>query len=105
MLEIIPGSYLAVTPYGAWRAVSRADDSIERRILQAILCEAQSPMLSAEAACAWTGPRGRPVGGGAGPPTGAGRPRAAQAFLTGSPGSGPTGRDGFPPLAASTASR
>lgn len=57
MLEIIPGSYLTVTPYGAWRAVSRADDTIERRILQAILCEAQSPLLSAEAACAWTGER------------------------------------------------
>lgn len=27
MLEIIPGNYLTVTPYGAWRAVSRAEDS------------------------------------------------------------------------------
>ena len=27
MLEIIPGNYLTVTPYGAWRAVARADDS------------------------------------------------------------------------------
>lgn len=50
MLEIIPGSYLTVTPYGAWRAVARADDSIERRILLAILREATSPALSAELA-------------------------------------------------------
>ena len=55
MLEIIPGSYLTVTPYGAWRAVARADDSIERRILLAILREAMSPSLSAELARTWTG--------------------------------------------------
>ena len=36
MLEIIPGNYLTVTPYGAWRAVARADDSPERRILMAV---------------------------------------------------------------------
>ncbi|WP_374243215.1 hypothetical protein [Zoogloea sp.] len=55
MLEIIPGSYLTVTPYGAWRAVARADDSVERRVLLAILREAASPALSAELARAWTG--------------------------------------------------
>ena len=55
MLEIIPGSSLTVTPYGAWRAVARADDSIERRILLAILREATSPALSAELARTWTG--------------------------------------------------
>ena len=57
MLEIIPGNYLTVTPYGAWRAVSRAEDSPERRILLAILREATSPQLTLEAACAWTGER------------------------------------------------
>lgn len=54
MLEIIPGSYLSVTPYGAWRAVARADDSVERRVLMAILREPASPMLSAEQARSWT---------------------------------------------------
>lgn len=55
MLEIIPGSHLAVTPYGAWQAVARADDSARRRILRKILQESQSPLLSAEAAVAWSG--------------------------------------------------
>lgn len=55
MLEIIPGSYLSVTPYGAWRAVARADDSVERRVLMAILREPASPMLSTELARSWTG--------------------------------------------------
>lgn len=55
MLEIIPGSYLSVTPYGAWRAVARADDSVDRRVLMAILREPASPMLSAELARNWTG--------------------------------------------------
>ena len=55
MLEIIPGSFLSVTPYGAWRAVARAEDTTERRILQAILREASSPLLTPENACQWTG--------------------------------------------------
>lgn len=55
MLEIIPDSHLAVTPYGAWQAVARADDSARRRILRKILQESQSPLLSAEAAIAWSG--------------------------------------------------
>lgn len=55
MLEIIPGSYLTVTPYGAWRAVARADDNPERRVLLSILRESMSPMLSAELARSWTG--------------------------------------------------
>ena len=55
MLEIIPGNYLTVTPYGAWRAVARADDSPERRILMAILREATSPELTLAAASFWTG--------------------------------------------------
>ena len=55
MLEIVPGNYLTVTPYGAWRAVARADDSAERRILLAILREATSPELTLAAASAWTG--------------------------------------------------
>ena len=55
MLEIVPGNYLTVTPYGAWRAVARADDSAERRILLAILREATSPELTPAAASAWTG--------------------------------------------------
>lgn len=55
MLEIIPGSYLTVTPYGAWKAVARADDSPSRRILLAILGEAMSPLLTAENACLWSG--------------------------------------------------
>ena len=55
MLEIVPGNYLTVTPYGVWRAVARADDSTERRILLAILREAGSPELTPAAAGAWTG--------------------------------------------------
>ncbi|MBL8435546.1 MAG: hypothetical protein JNL99_11510 [Zoogloea sp.] len=55
MLEIVPGNYLTVTPYGAWRAVARADDSTERRILLAILREAGSPELTPAVPCAWTG--------------------------------------------------
>lgn len=54
MLEIIPGSYLAVTPYGAWRAVSRAEINSERRVLSSILCEPTSPLLSIELARSWT---------------------------------------------------
>ena len=48
MLEIVPGNYLTVTPYGAWRAVARADDSTERRILLAILREAVPTVTVAE---------------------------------------------------------
>lgn len=55
MLEIIPGSHLTVTPYGAWQAVARADDSLQRRILLGVLREAVSPLLSLESILAWTG--------------------------------------------------
>lgn len=56
MLEIIPGSHIAVTPYGAWQAVARADaDSPRRRILRSILQLAESPLLSVETAIAWSG--------------------------------------------------
>ncbi|MBL8460380.1 hypothetical protein [Zoogloea sp.] len=54
MLEIVPGSYLTVTPYGAWRAVSRSDPGIDRGILLGVLQEAMSPLLSMEALRAWT---------------------------------------------------
>lgn len=54
MLEIIPHSHLSVTPYGAWHAVSRADDSPRRRVLLGVLRETESPLLSVEVACAWT---------------------------------------------------
>ncbi|HPT48902.1 MAG TPA: roadblock/LC7 domain-containing protein [Accumulibacter sp.] len=55
MLEILSDSYLCVTPYGAWRAVASAEDSVERRVLQAILREPVSPLLTLEAARLWTG--------------------------------------------------
>ena len=55
MLEIIPGSYLTVTPYGAWRAVARADESVDRRILLAVLRESMSPLLGPETLGSWAG--------------------------------------------------
>lgn len=55
MLEITPGSHLSVTPYGAWRAIARADHSPQRQILLAILREAISPLLSLESIREWTG--------------------------------------------------
>ncbi|MBS0345019.1 MAG: hypothetical protein JSR69_01035 [Proteobacteria bacterium] len=56
MLEIVPGSHLAVTPYGAWLAVARADDGgPRRRILRSILQETESPLLSVDSAIAWSG--------------------------------------------------
>ncbi|HQA09568.1 hypothetical protein [Zoogloea sp.] len=55
MLEITPGTYLSVTPYGAWRAVARADESPERRILLAVLHESVSPLLSLDLVQSWTG--------------------------------------------------
>lgn len=56
MLEIVPGSHLAVTPYGAWQAVARTDDdSPRRRILRNILRNAASPLLSVETAIEWSG--------------------------------------------------
>lgn len=54
MLEIVPGSYLTVTPYGAWRAVARAEPTTERNILLGILQEAMSPLLSLDTLQAWT---------------------------------------------------
>lgn len=57
MLEIIPGSYLTVTPYGAWQTVARADDSLRRRILLGVLREAVSPLLCIESLRDWTGER------------------------------------------------
>ncbi|MBS0355218.1 MAG: hypothetical protein JSR83_15120 [Proteobacteria bacterium] len=56
MLEIVPGSHLAVTPYGAWQAVARADDGCpRRRVLRSILQEAESPLLNLEMATMWSG--------------------------------------------------
>ncbi|MCE1184982.1 MAG: hypothetical protein LWW92_05160 [Rhodocyclales bacterium] len=54
MLEIVPGSYLTVTPYGAWHAIARADENAERRALLSIMHEASSPLLSAAQARTWT---------------------------------------------------
>jgi hypothetical protein len=55
MLEIVPGSYLTVTPYGAWRAVARSrSEGMDRGILLGVLQEAMSPLLSLEALRAWT---------------------------------------------------
>lgn len=55
MLEIVPGAYVTVTPYGAWRAVARPDESAERRILLAVLRETMSPLLNLELIRGWTG--------------------------------------------------
>jgi len=55
MLEIIPGSHLTVTPYGAWQAVTRADQTPQRQVLLGVLREAISPLLSLESIRTWTG--------------------------------------------------
>lgn len=55
MLEIVPGRYLSLTPYGAYYVVSDGSSNAMRRILLAILMEGQSPELSQEAACRWAG--------------------------------------------------
>ncbi|MGL4408983.1 MAG: roadblock/LC7 domain-containing protein [Zoogloea sp.] len=54
MLEIVPGSYLTVTPSGAWHAIARADENAERRALLSIMHEASSPLLSTAQARTWT---------------------------------------------------
>jgi len=55
MPEIVPDSHLRVTPWGAWCAVESREAEPARRALLAILSQRASPLLTAEAACAWTG--------------------------------------------------
>ncbi|WP_028309917.1 hypothetical protein [Derxia gummosa] len=55
MPEIIPGSYLRITPWGAWCAIENRGDEPARRALLAILREPESPLLTITAACLWTG--------------------------------------------------
>lgn len=55
MLEIVPGQYLSLSPYGAYYLAGESGQNALRRILLAILAEAKSPELSLESACRWAG--------------------------------------------------
>lgn len=55
MLEIAPGKYVSLTPYGAYYAVTEAAEDPVRRLLQAVLAESGSEPLSEAMAARWAG--------------------------------------------------
>jgi len=55
VLEIVPGQYVSVTPFGAFYAVSEERRDPFRDTLLALMEFESSPLLSEAAACAWCG--------------------------------------------------